>query len=186
MSDLGTDFRGPEVGEGSEAGGEADPFADEVGKTADELEGETEGPANELEEREPGDKILEVNGKRAPLEEYAGGNYPPENLSPEAQKLAPEGVPIKENGCPDFSQWAEAEVEIDMKGDHYHDYKAANRAAGFEGAGARSPKEGYSWHHSEDGKTMQLVPRDLHGDVKHIGGAAVARAKTAAQTVGGA
>lgn len=33
--------------------------------------------------------------------------------------------------------------------------------------------DGYTWHHVEDGRTMQLVPRDLHTAVKHTGGVAV-------------
>jgi A nuclease of the HNH/ENDO VII superfamily with conserved WHH len=28
----------------------------------------------------------------------------------------------------------------------------------------------YTWHHLEDGKSMILVPRDLHDAVKHSGG----------------
>lgn len=34
---------------------------------------------------------------------------------------------------------------------------------------------GYTWHHVEDGKTMMLVPTDLHQAVRHTGGAALLR-----------
>jgi hypothetical protein len=29
------------------------------------------------------------------------------------------------------------------------------------------PPEGYTWHHHQDGTTMQLVPRDIHGLTGH-------------------
>ncbi|MCC8399132.1 MAG: HNH endonuclease [Rickettsia endosymbiont of Platyusa sonomae] len=34
-----------------------------------------------------------------------------------------------------------------------------------------------TWHHVEDGKTMQLVPEELHIKVRHTGGAALLREK---------
>jgi hypothetical protein len=47
------------------------------------------------------------------------------------------------------------------------DFALANDAAGFD----RTPK-GYTWHHVEDGRTMELVPSDRHGTVRHSGGVA--------------
>ncbi len=38
--------------------------------------------------------------------------------------------------------------------------------------GSKAPA-GYTWHHVEDTKTMQLIPTDLHDAVKHTGGCAV-------------
>ena len=46
----------------------------------------------------------------------------------------------------------------------------ANQAVGLS-----STPDGYVWHHVEDGKTMQLVPQDIHSQVGHTGGAAVIR-----------
>jgi hypothetical protein len=34
----------------------------------------------------------------------------------------------------------------------------------------------HTWHHVEDGKTMQLIPWDLHDGVRHSGGVAVTKA----------
>ena len=31
----------------------------------------------------------------------------------------------------------------------------------------------YTWHHVEDGKTMQLGPTGIHKDVKHTGAAVI-------------
>ncbi|WP_405237918.1 HNH endonuclease [Lentisalinibacter orientalis] len=38
----------------------------------------------------------------------------------------------------------------------------------------RTPS-GYVWHHVEDGRTMQLIPQDIHNAARHTGGAAVIR-----------
>jgi hypothetical protein len=52
-----------------------------------------------------------------------------------------------------------------MTGDYPKDFAAANQAAGYV-----STPDGYTWHHHQDRITMQLVPRDLHGDIRHTGG----------------
>ena len=46
----------------------------------------------------------------------------------------------------------------------------ANEAAGFS-----STPKGYTWHHVEDGRTLILVPSDLHGEIRHTGGASLIR-----------
>ncbi|WP_455717075.1 HNH endonuclease signature motif containing protein [Anaerosporobacter sp.] len=42
-------------------------------------------------------------------------------------------------------------------------------------AGYTSTPTGYTWHHVEDSRTMTLVPSDLHGAVRHTGGASLIR-----------
>lgn len=86
------------------------------------------------------------------------------------------------NGYPDFSPYkydgdlGESEVKIDMTGNNNADFKQANQQAGF-GAGANDHPDGYTWHHNEDGTTMQLIQSDVHDAAPHTGGAASARAK---------
>jgi len=83
----------------------------------------------------------------------------------------PPGVDFSEKGFPDFSSKAVAEVQIDgLTGEYRTDEAMANQAAGL----AQTP-DGYVWHHVEDGKTMQLIPRETHGEVRHTGGAAIIR-----------
>ena len=48
----------------------------------------------------------------------------------------------------------------------------ANKVAGY----TETP-EGYTWHHHQDGKTMQLVPQDLHYHVRHTGGVSTIKHK---------
>jgi hypothetical protein len=75
------------------------------------------------------------------------------------------GIPFDSDGYPDFSAVAVTEVSIDQTGSRAGDFRAANEAAGYT-----STPEGFSWHHHQDGTTMQLVPRDLHARTGHTGG----------------
>lgn len=62
-------------------------------------------------------------------------------------------------------------VTVDnLEGDAYYDFIKANEAARYP-----SMPTGYTWHHVEDGRTMLLVPSDLHGAVRHTGGASLIR-----------
>lgn len=119
------------------------------------------------------DGLPRING-RLPINgaEFAGKRYF-DKLPADLKIKYPEGVMFKANGMPDFTPYATKSVEVDgLVGDTYKDYKLANEAAGLERYGA-DPPLGFTWHHCEDGRTMQLVPDDIHGAVKHTGGEAV-------------
>lgn len=45
--------------------------------------------------------------------------------------------------------------------------------AAYEMADSAAVPDGYTWHHHQDGTTMQLVPTDLHDAVRHTGWAAI-------------
>jgi len=91
-----------------------------------------------------------------------------------AGKIHPSGVRFNAQGFPDFSPYAKAQVKLEsLTGVPRVDNKLANQAAGFGDAGT-APK-GYVWHHVEDGKTMQLVPFELHDATRHTGGTAIIR-----------
>ena len=72
------------------------------------------------------------------------------------------------NGYPDFSPYkmTQADDVAGMTGVYSHDAALANAKVGF-----KSTPEGYVWHHVEDGKTMQLIPQDIHQHFPHTGGA---------------
>jgi RHS repeat-associated protein len=120
----------------------------------------------------PGDPIPSVNG-RAPInsKNYAGSNYPASKLPATIRNKYPNGVDFKPNGFPDFSPYAVHRVPISgMQGDHYHDFNKANAAANLP-----STPKGYTWHHNENGVTMELVPTDIHNAVKHTGYVAISK-----------
>lgn len=107
-------------------------------------------------------------GKNYPRNaQYAGKVYPIEKLSPELQAKYPDSVRFKETGYPDYTPYSIKEVQVEgLTGVYGNDEGKSNKAAGFK----ITPK-GYTWHHVEDGKTMQCVPKDIHA-ISHTGGAA--------------
>ena len=72
------------------------------------------------------------------------------------------------NGYPDFSPYKveQADNVVGMTGVYSHDAALANARVKYS-----STPEGYVWHHVEDGKTMQLIPQDIHQHFPHTGGA---------------
>lgn len=87
--------------------------------------------------------------------------------SGKAMQLAakyPEGVSFNEKGIPDFSPYVAEledgriiEVPITLTGNRKEDFKLCNLAFGWK----NTPK-GFTWHHHEDARTIQLLPKDLH------------------------
>jgi hypothetical protein len=92
------------------------------------------------------------------------------------------------NGFPDFSPFVKtgpdgrpASVEIpNMQGNNRGadgDFGQAREALREQSGESwtKSQEKGYTWHHSEDGTTMLLVDRDIHGNTAHQGGASMMR-----------
>jgi hypothetical protein len=80
-------------------------------------------------------------------------------------------VTYSKEGYPDFSPYAEAEIKVEgLRGTIPPDDKLANQAVGLS-----STPDGYTWHHVEDGSTMQLLPSDIHATFPHTGGASLIR-----------
>lgn len=103
------------------------------------------------------------------------------------------GKPIEfKNGYPDFSPYLHkhkgkpASVDIEMQGyitktsKSGRTYKAnpdgpnADKAMKVRDPGWELP-DGYTWHHNQNGKTMEAVPSDLHSSitVPHTGGGSI-------------
>jgi hypothetical protein len=99
-----------------------------------------------------------INGRKPINSQYAGS-------------IHPSGVKFNEQGFPDFSPYSKAQVDIKgLTGSYAKDAAMANKAVGLK----RTP-DGYTWHHVENAKTMQLISKDIHNGVRHTGGAAVLR-----------
>lgn len=85
------------------------------------------------------------------------------------------------NGFPDFAPFMThpsgvQSVTINMTGTNRIDFRLANIAAGHPEWGNRPPA-GWTWHHNEDGSTMELVPSSINNMFHHMGGASLAREK---------
>ena len=112
------------------------------------------------------------------------GSNPPKISEANRTELAakyPDGVRFTRAGYPVFTQHAIDRVHVDgMNGDRAHDANLANHAA----KRAETPAD-YVWHHVEDGRTMELVPRDLHDAARHTGGAAAIGSQQVGQVAPG-
>ena len=68
-----------------------------------------------------------------------------------------------------------------MRGDYYHDFNEADALLGNkwgwtpEQVAAYRTNYDYTWHHHENLRTMQLVPKALNS-LPHVGGGSAARA----------
>ena len=111
-------------------------------------------------------------GNRFPINsKYAGKVMPAEALPANIRAKYPKGVPFTSEGFPNFSDYAVKTVKPKgLTGNRDNDNAVANAKAGYS-----DTPNGYTWHHHEDGVTMQLVPTDLHDAVRHTGGSAVIR-----------
>lgn len=119
-------------------------------------------------------KWLDENGNPA---ERGNGRWHPDPV--EDKKLydsLPDGkkyIEYKE-GYPDFSPHAIDRVEIDMKGSS-GDFTAANNKMKEKYGDSWRQPEGTTWHHKEDGTTMELVPTTINKETPHDGGASISK-----------
>ncbi len=116
-----------------------------------------------------------------------------------AQKYGKDKVEIcyDDLGFPDFNDWVakmvdasgnlfEATFEINMTGNNTHDFTEAldqlkdrlpNNSSFQNLSASKVPFEidgiKYTFHHHQDGKTMQLVPSSINSKTQHVGGAAI-------------
>jgi hypothetical protein len=85
-------------------------------------------------------------------------------------------VTYDKEGFPDFTPHRHPtvkDVQIEFSGTRDKDNKAADKAAGI--TEKKRQDDGYSWHHHQDGKTMQLIKEDVHLEFFHTGGMARVR-----------
>ncbi|HWO21112.1 MAG TPA: HNH endonuclease [Kofleriaceae bacterium] len=114
--------------------------------------------------------VKPVAGRLPQNHHLAGEQFPADILPPQYRA---KGVKFTPEGYPDFAPHAKilpngkSHVEIPYTGSRAADDALANAKAGLPS----TPRD-HTWHHVEDGKTMMLVPRQLHEVVKHTGGRA--------------
>ncbi|MGH1506260.1 MAG: RHS repeat-associated core domain-containing protein [Acidimicrobiales bacterium] len=100
-----------------------------------------------------GSDLPQINGRR-PIngKDYAGSTHP-------------SGVRFDSDGFPDFSPHAVDTVQSRF-------LLTGNVDTDLATLGLNNV-DGYTWHHVQDGFTMQLVPTKIHMAARHTGGAAV-------------
>ena len=90
-------------------------------------------------------------------------------------------IPFK-NGMPDFSKWSQGNYTVPkMTGNHDFDMpeirrtiKKVDKHKSANAVKRMLIKKGLTPHHS-GGKLVQLIPKKLHGGVRHMGGASELR-----------
>jgi DNase/tRNase domain of colicin-like bacteriocin len=85
-------------------------------------------------------------------------------------------VTYDKEGFPDFTPYRHPtvkDVQIEFTGSYPKDFAAADKAAGITEELRESQQ--YTWHHHQDGKTMQLIKYSVHKDFFHTGGMAGTR-----------
>lgn len=135
---------------------------------------------------------VEGNSKFAPDDDVIpkDRNYSnPESLTWREikRKYDIDGITFKD-GYPDFSEVSKGDVEIDNftterygKGGNFEqaDQKLAmQRGSSIEEVRQWRIDNNYTWHELQDCKTMQKVPREVHGNIPHDGG--ISKLKNAA------
>lgn len=75
---------------------------------------------------------------------------------------------------PKFDSFSKGEVKIPQTGKHGDDFKLSDDLYRKQiGDPNWKRPEHMTWHHKEDGTTMQLVPGKINGNAGHTGGAAL-------------
>lgn len=82
------------------------------------------------------------------------------------------GIYYNKDGFPEFSSHAIKRIPLErgQKGNYTSDFTEANKKSGYN----KTP-DGYTWHHHEDGITMELIPTAIHNAARHTGGTAVVK-----------
>lgn len=125
-------------------------------------------------------KVLVHNTCRKPT---SGGVENPDGTTTYTKKIDGQDVSVVygKEGYPDFEPYSatlpngKKSVEIEYTGSRSKDFRQADKLAGFTKDNPRP--DGYTWHHHEDMKTMQLVPSKIQnanqGGFAHSGGVEV-------------
>lgn len=102
---------------------------------------------------------------------------------PEFAEAIKDGIKFTKDGYPDLSPFRKAEYIFDHSfTTRTSDFLEADKSiwphikTAQEGNDLRA-KYGLTWHHHQDGRTLQLVPTELHDKVKHTGGFAIEKTR---------
>jgi hypothetical protein len=74
-------------------------------------------------------------------------------------------VRYNRRGFPDFSEWVKSRAFFSHTGNRDKDFSKANALKGYH----ETPR-GYTWHHHQNGRELQLVPEAIHDAFRHTGG----------------
>lgn len=111
------------------------------------------------------------NGRMPINYRWAGQIYRGDRWTDELASKYPRGVRFTNTGFPDFGPYVLRRngQPVTVRLDRFRDYDTD-----FASANARHTlPDGWTWHHHQDGRTLQAVPSDLHEAIRHSGGMAL-------------
>jgi A nuclease of the HNH/ENDO VII superfamily with conserved WHH len=114
------------------------------------------------------------HGNWSPPDGRGDGQWTPTPGSKLAEAIKPQTSITYENGFPNFDQFSQGSVKIPQSGNSLKDMELADdlfRKQTNQPDWARD--SGMTWHHKEDGTTMQLVPSAINNNSGHSGGASL-------------
>lgn len=106
-----------------------------------------------------------INGRLPINSEYAGKVF---HLKGPLSSKYPHGIPFNTQGFPDFSRYVIKKVDIKPTKSRVADFIIADKKANITRKYRAENK--LTWHHHENGTTMQLIKTELHEAVRHTGG----------------
>ncbi|WP_299143053.1 HNH endonuclease [uncultured Vibrio sp.] len=123
-----------------------------------------------------GGNLAKTAFERNPFKELRGRKIINSDLAGKAIQTKGGVVFVDYDGFPDFTPYAEKIVRIDgLNGKMAHDVALAMKKLNLN----EYDQKNMVWHHHQDGKTLMLVPRNVHstvnGGLHHSGGRNVLR-----------
>lgn len=124
-----------------------------------------------ITERSGLNRFRDNNGRLLRNHKYAGKSVPIRKFSSKLSKKYRKPIKFNKYGYPDFSKYSKMDIKTSrLTGNHQNDVRIVEKITK-----QKHPKwkkrVGYTWHHHQDGKTMQYIPTDLHSAIPHSGGA---------------
>ncbi len=115
-------------------------------------------------------------GNWNPPDGRGDGEWVPTPGSDLAKAIDPKKSIEYENGFPKFDDFSKGEVKIPQTGSSRKDMSLADEMFKKQTGNANWTRpDGYTWHHKQDGTSMQLVPSKINNDpyAGHAGGQAL-------------
>lgn len=130
-----------------------------------------------INQRSGDNRFRDNNGRLLRNHKYAGKTIFLKNIAPKLAHKYKKPIHFNKYGYPDFSKYSKMNIQTSkLTGIHHKDIKIIEKIVKKKYPKWRK-RIGYTWHHHQDGKTMQYIPTDLHSAIPHSGGASRLRIK---------
>ncbi len=124
-----------------------------------------------ITQRTGANRFKDNNGRMLRNHRLAGKTVFIKDIAPKLSFKYRKPIKFNKFGYPDFSKYSKKNIKtLKLTGNHQKDVRIVEKILKQKHPKWRK-RMGYTWHHHQDGKTMQYVPTDLHSAIPHSGGA---------------